>query len=1165
MKKTLLSNLWKLLLTTGVFLALTTTTAFALSIYAVIDTDGTVGADNSLKIEYTCDTAVQTGWADDDTLTIQLPANYPQWSSLEYTVEYDADGVDAGDEIGIPAGSGTGEYAAPADTLTVKWDATDWGSDDGAIVRVTITAGDAPIYADGTSTITWGGTISGGSAPSGTDDVNVIAAAAGATLALADGTVGATQNTTISLTLPTDLDESDEIIITFPANIEIVGADIASHTFSGGGGFDACSVSSQDLTCAVSAGDPLSAGAGTLVISGASALYTKTGQTIDLEIDDEGVGINDIATTTGGAADDTTASDPDSTIDITGVDKVVEGGNVVVTFDIDAALANDDTVRITFPAHFDITSAAYVSDTFDGTGDNFDLCSDSGQVLTCDADESIAAENSKTITISGVVALYAADATTYTTTVYNEAASANISTATNDDIAATTAADAVASILLSEPVVGATTITTLTLTTAIALTTDDTVTFTMPANFDLSGLDAAVTGSWEDNDPGTGITCAAVGQVITCTTDNTIGAAEGTIIMTGITSTYVLSGTSGITDLAINDESATPSLSDISADTDGDITTTTVADLTAYNVQPSSLVAGTETANTITLTTVNVIPSQGRIAVTYPSGWDVSGTSGVNATNLSGMDGTWTASVSGQVVTFTQAAGGSETSVGDLSFVIPTGVVTPQASGSGGTYTITTQIGTGAEIDTKSSITADTITGGSGGGDSTGPGAPSNLTASVDENLHVVLTWDDPLDSDFKKIQIIRSKGEGVVPESIVAILTANADGETAETYTDEDVAEGEIVNYRLRPLDINSNYGTSATVTVTVEAGAEEAGEEVVIDAAVDAAVEGGEEEGEEAGEEEVPTDEELYEEVTIITEAGVEITLIDIGGHWAEAEVEAMAAQEIVTGDPDGSFRPSGNLNRAEAAALLHRVLGLGEPLAPSEKPFPDVDIDKWYAGYIADMEALEMIHGYGDGLYRPGKEINRAEFIKIALEAYYYAVDDEAIRAEIDALMEGEKTDLYEDLVDDWYTPYVTAATEMGFVHGSICDGGRCFKAGDDITRAEATVILYNMFYEILTAEEVTDAVDDAAAADDAAADDAAADDAAADDAAADDAAADDAAADDAVTYDCTSDLYNCSDYTTQAEAQAVYDYCMIEVETDVHVLDADENSLACEELE
>lgn len=47
-------------------------------------------------------------------------------------------------------------------------------------------------------------------------------------------------------------------------------------------------------------------------------------------------------------------------------------------------------------------------------------------------------------------------------------------------------------------------------------------------------------------------------------------------------------------------------------------------------------------------------------------------------------------------------------------------------------------------------------------------------------------------------------------------------------------------------------------------------------------------------------------------------------------------------------------------------------------------------------------------------------------------------------------------------------------------------------------------------------------------------------------------------------CAYDAYNCSDFATQAQAQACYDYCMDQVGYDVHGLDGDGDGEACESL-
>jgi micrococcal nuclease len=47
-------------------------------------------------------------------------------------------------------------------------------------------------------------------------------------------------------------------------------------------------------------------------------------------------------------------------------------------------------------------------------------------------------------------------------------------------------------------------------------------------------------------------------------------------------------------------------------------------------------------------------------------------------------------------------------------------------------------------------------------------------------------------------------------------------------------------------------------------------------------------------------------------------------------------------------------------------------------------------------------------------------------------------------------------------------------------------------------------------------------------------------------------------------CSGNLYNCSDFSTHASAQACFDYCNTSGHGDVHRLDGDQDGLACEDL-
>ena len=87
------------------------------------------------------------------------------------------------------------------------------------------------------------------------------------------------------------------------------------------------------------------------------------------------------------------------------------------------------------------------------------------------------------------------------------------------------------------------------------------------------------------------------------------------------------------------------------------------------------------------------------------------------------------------------------------------------------------------------------------------------------------------------------------------------------------------------------------------------------------------------------------------------------DIAGHWSEPEVSKAAANGWVNGYTDNSFKPDQNITRAEAMALVNRVLnrnpGSPENLLPDMITWPDnMDLSAWY--YLDVQEATNS-HTY------------------------------------------------------------------------------------------------------------------------------------------------------------------------------------------------------------
>ncbi len=89
------------------------------------------------------------------------------------------------------------------------------------------------------------------------------------------------------------------------------------------------------------------------------------------------------------------------------------------------------------------------------------------------------------------------------------------------------------------------------------------------------------------------------------------------------------------------------------------------------------------------------------------------------------------------------------------------------------------------------------------------------------------------------------------------------------------------------------------------------------------------------------------------------------------------------IIDGYPDGSFKPNGNINRAELMKIVVEMT-VGTPDSSLYKNcFPDVRTD-WYAPYVCLAEENRWIDGYPDGTFKPANNVNRAEALKIILNA-------------------------------------------------------------------------------------------------------------------------------------------------------------------------------------
>ena len=87
-------------------------------------------------------------------------------------------------------------------------------------------------------------------------------------------------------------------------------------------------------------------------------------------------------------------------------------------------------------------------------------------------------------------------------------------------------------------------------------------------------------------------------------------------------------------------------------------------------------------------------------------------------------------------------------------------------------------------------------------------------------------------------------------------------------------------------------------------------------------------------------------------------------------------------VIGYPPGDFRPENTITRAEMTAIFARLLEEKIFLTKDYPiPYNDVARDAWYAEYIGMLTQVGVISGYPDGSFRPENPVTRAEFATVA----------------------------------------------------------------------------------------------------------------------------------------------------------------------------------------
>ena len=168
----------------------------------------------------------------------------------------------------------------------------------------------------------------------------------------------------------------------------------------------------------------------------------------------------------------------------------------------------------------------------------------------------------------------------------------------------------------------------------------------------------------------------------------------------------------------------------------------------------------------------------------------------------------------------------------------------------------------------------------------------------------------------------------------------------------------------------------------------------------------------------------------------------------HWAFEYISELVNDNVLSGYPDGKFRPNNNVTRAEFAKIMISASGI--QVAPSNKSsFEDVSTTDWYCPYIES--AKDFLTGFqygGSAMYLPNKAAIREDIAValVKLKGYDTSVADlgmiQTMFSDYNSISESAKR-------------YVAVAVERGLVSGYE-DG--TFRGQRSITRAEAATLIW-----------------------------------------------------------------------------------------------------------
>lgn len=170
----------------------------------------------------------------------------------------------------------------------------------------------------------------------------------------------------------------------------------------------------------------------------------------------------------------------------------------------------------------------------------------------------------------------------------------------------------------------------------------------------------------------------------------------------------------------------------------------------------------------------------------------------------------------------------------------------------------------------------------------------------------------------------------------------------------------------------------------------------------------------------------------------------------YWAACPIDKLASNDIVVGYPDRMFKPSRDISRAEFATMMVKGYNLNCACLPTKNIFKDVPRSHWANPLIAKAVEEGIMCGYPNNKFKPKQPVSRVE----ALTAMAHGIN-----CNIDSCKAKEILGQYTDgnSVPSWAEIPVAKALQSGALKTSLnCN---TINPCSEASRAEIADMLQN----------------------------------------------------------------------------------------------------------